>query len=249
MTSHSTSSSTRLSTESRSPKTSSTRPGGMTSFASTLVSVAVSVLSSFAGFQASAVGVRFEVTHHHLLLIPVSLQSLTYEGSQLPPLGASSGEGHRASHNGPHVLQPGRAGLFYRRLDYLLKLLRRERLGQVSAHDSGLRRLRGGLLLAAGPAKRLRRLLALLELAPQDDLLLLLRERPAGLNLRVLERRGEHPQGAHARPVPLLHGCYDVLLYLLGHSHGISRAFPPRTCRCRWKTPWPASGPLLIRTA
>src|SRR5215211_131501 len=96
MTSHSTSSSTRLKTESRSPKTSSIRPGGMTSFASTWVSV----------FSSSA-----------RLLQPVA-----HQGGQLPSLGASSGEGHGPSHDGPHVLHPTRAGLLYGPVHYLFQL-------------------------------------------------------------------------------------------------------------------------------
>src|ERR671914_2464549 len=114
MTSHSTSSSTRRNTVSRSPKTSSIRPGGMTSLASTCVSVVVSV--SFSSVRSL-------------------LQLATHQGGELPSLGASSGERHGASHDGAHVLHPCRTRLVYGGIHYPLQLLPRERLGEGGAAD------------------------------------------------------------------------------------------------------------------
>ena len=88
-----------------------------------------------------------------------------------------------------------------------------ERGREGTADDLGFGRLGCRPLLSSGFAERFCRLVALLELAPEDGLLFLLGERPPRLYLGVLERGAEHTQGADAGPVALLHGGLGVALY------------------------------------
>ena len=84
------------------------------------------------------------------------------------------GELRGALHDGAHVLHAGGACVAYCPVYYLLELLWREGFWQVGADDLGLGRFARRLLFPAGFAKRFGGLLALLELAPEDGLLLLL---------------------------------------------------------------------------